>query len=186
MSAIAYVVTEGQADVGILKRCLPEDIVRSVEFAVGQGRNSAMSLAGSILAVKRVPVALVEDADALSEQRIHEREDFLRYMLRQAAAGVPFQVFLVVPEIEALFFQDRTFVEHFAGQRLSDREWDAAQRHPKEWLAGMLAGHPVRVEEMLAALSEKELLAIQRHPLIQGLSEFVGFVASREAAASPS
>jgi hypothetical protein len=185
MSAIAYVVTEGQADVEILKRCLPDHIGRSVEFCAGQGKYSAMSLAETILAMKRVPVALVEDADALSEQGVRERENFLRYTLRQAAAGVPFQVFVVVPEIEALFFQDRAFVEHFAGQRLSDREWDAAQRHPKEWLAGTLAGHPVQVKEMLAALSEKELRAIQQHPLIRGLSEFLASVASREAAASP-
>jgi hypothetical protein len=185
MSIAAYVIAEGPSDVKILTRCLPESIVGSVKFIAGQGKYSGMSLAATILTTRRVPIVLVEDADTLNEEGIKEREDFLRYILQQAAAGVPFQVLMVVPEIEVLFFEDRAFIERFTGQPLSDREWHAAKRDPKEWLAGTLAGRPIRMDEILAALSDKEFLAIRQHPLINGLSDFIASVASREAAAVP-
>ena len=59
-----YVVTEGDTDVAVLKRVLPEGIVASAEFVpAGGGMDSARSLARSLLASRQRPVALVVDAE---------------------------------------------------------------------------------------------------------------------------
>jgi hypothetical protein len=39
----AYVVTEGLTDVEILKKILPKNIVRNIEFVAGSGSSSALS-----------------------------------------------------------------------------------------------------------------------------------------------
>jgi len=83
-----YVVTEGKLGAEILKRLLPEDILRNTKFIAGSGIYSAQSLACSILVAKRAPVALVVDADTKDRLTIREREDFLNELLRRASPGI--------------------------------------------------------------------------------------------------
>jgi hypothetical protein len=109
----AYIVTEGKSSPEILKRLLPENILRYTKLIAG-GSGSAVSLASSALVAKRLPVALVVDANTNHQSTIREREDLLSYLLRQGPPGIPFEVFLAVPEIEIVFLQDRTFIEKLA------------------------------------------------------------------------
>ena len=128
-----YVVTEGDTDVAVLKRVLPEGIVASAEFVpAGGGMDSARSLARSLLASRQRPVALVVDADTSDQLEVQERVDFLDYYLRQGAGATRFGVFAAVPEIEVLFFEDRAFVERIAQEHFSERAWELAKRHPKD------------------------------------------------------
>jgi hypothetical protein len=175
----AYVVTEGKRDVELLKRVLPERIVRATEFVPGHGKDSARSLARSILASKRLPVALVVDADTDDEPTIRERESFLDYYLRQAAAGIPFRVFTAIPEIEAVFFEDRAFVEEITKQHFSTGDWEFARRHPKEFLTRSLREGPegpAVSQAVIETLSGETVRAIQQHPLVRGLTEFLSSV----------
>lgn len=172
----AYVVTEGKTDVELLKRVLPVRIVQATEFVPGHGMDSARSLARSILASKRLPVALVVDADTDDERAVREREGFLDYYLRQAAAGIQFRVFTAIPEIEAVFFEDQSFVEEITRQSFSPADWELAKRHPKEFLLRGIPDGPVASQAVLEGLSEKTVLAIQQHPLVRGLAEFLSSV----------
>lgn len=174
----AYVVTEGKTDVELLKRVLPERIVQATEFVPGHGMDSARSLARSILASKRLPVALVVDADTDDERTVREREGFLDYYLRQAAAGIPFRVFTAIPEIEAVFFEDQSFVEEITKQHFSARDWEFAKRHPKECLTRAIPGASLASEAVLDSLSGTTVRAMQQHPLVRGLTEFLSSVVS--------
>lgn len=170
---LVYVVTEGQADVDILKKLLDKDIVKVIEFVAGSGSYSMLSKAGTLLAVKHLPLALVIDADTLNDIAIQEKVDSLRYLLRQPAAGVRFEIFPAVPEIEAVFFQDRRFIEKLANKTFTDMEWKLAQRSPKEALTYLLGNSTPVHKKVLAKLTSKDIQVLQQHALIANLSEFL-------------
>jgi hypothetical protein len=169
----AYVVTEGTFDSEILKRLLPEAVVAHTVFTAGSGRYGAHALASTILAVKRRPLALVVDADTEDESLIREQEEFSRELLSQAAAGIPFTVLTAVPQMEAVFFQDKAVLEQLADQKLEDREWTIAKHHPKQSITAVLGRQPRVVEAILDDLSDETVRLIQQHPLIAGLVEFL-------------
>jgi hypothetical protein len=176
----AYVVTEGQADADLLRRVLADDLVEDVEFVVGRGRSAAESLARSILAVKQTPVALIIDTNTTDERSIDEQVDFLRYYLDQGSGSDAFEVIPAVPEIEAVLFHDRSLVERITKQQFSEREWQMAKRHPKESLTASLSDPPAGVRHALEELTEEDLDALRRHPLVLKLSEFLSPVSSED------
>jgi len=176
----AYVVTEGKSDVVILERCLPEDIVKRVTFVPGMGSYAAMSMAATLLPVKKLPVALVLDADTENESAILEREDFLRSFLRAAAGDVPFEVFLAVPTIEAILFRDRTLVPQLTHRELSDQEWEQARYDPKQVLA--VASGPLPLRAVMEGLSEERTRVLrQQDPLLSRLTDFLTAVIDAKA-----
>jgi len=136
------------------------------------GSYAAMSMAATLLPVRKLPVALVLDADTENKSAIREREDFLRSFLRAAAGDVPFEVFLAVPTIEAILFQDRTLVEQFTHRELSDQEWAQARYDPKQVLAVATDHRPLRA--VIAGLSEERARVLrQRDPLLSRLTDFL-------------
>jgi len=169
----AYIVTEGKTDVEILKKLLPRKVVKFCEFVPGSGGYSARSLAGTLLAVKQLPVALVLDTDTVDESIVREKVDFAREWLRQASGGVRFEVFPAVPEIEVVFFQDRCFVESLVDRTLTDTEWKLAKFHPKEALTNVLGNHASLQKNLLGKLTDKSIHALQQHSLIVNISEFL-------------
>ena len=167
----AYLVTEGDIDLAILKRVLPEAVATPVQFVAGRGLDSARSLARSLLASRHRPVALVVDADTDEQLAVQERVDFLNDYLQQGAGATRFEVFAAVPEIEVLFFEDRAYVEEISQEHFSERTWELAKRHPKD----CLSGGPT-IETLLADLPSETLHKIQRHPLVCDLTEFLSSV----------
>lgn len=177
----AYLVTEGKSDLLVLKKLLPKELVKHTVMTAGSGRYAAQALASSILAVKQRPVALVVDADTEDENTIREREGFSRDLLRRSTAGVPFEVFSAVPEIEAVFFHDKSVFEQIVGQKLQDREWAIARHQPKRSLAVVLGDPPVDVKGILDGLTPEIIRVLQQHPLISGVSEFLSSVVHKVA-----
>ena len=169
----AYVVTEGAADTEILKRCFPEELLSDIYITAGWGWSSAMSLAGSILVVKARPVALVVDADSEDEAAIEERRAFTRSFLRRTSVDVSFDVFLAVPEFEAVLFQSQSLISHLVGKNVPDREFETARIRPKKWLAAAGIGYPKEITPLLERLTEEDLVTLRSHELIRGLSEFL-------------
>jgi len=169
----AYVVTQGPANGEVFKRCLPERLTSEVYFAQGGGWSSAMSLAGSILAVKERPVALVVDAESEHEAVIEERRGFTRSFLRQTSVAVPFEVFLAIPEIEVLLFQSKPLLSRLTDKTISDVQFEAARHHPKKWLAAAGIDYPKDVTRLLNRLTEEDLATLRSHELIRGLSDFL-------------
>jgi hypothetical protein len=169
----AYVVTEGPTEAEILKKLLPREVAKNVVFEFRKERYAAQPVAGTILSVKRVPVALVIDTATHDKMVVNEKLDMVRYLLRQNAAGVPFKVLPAIPEIEAVFFEDRNFVERITGREFSDLEWKFAKLSPKEALTTFLGAPAQLHKKILSRMTRDDVRALQKHSLIVELSEFL-------------
>lgn len=176
----ACVITEGQTDIDILKRVLPPRLTTDVEFVAGGGWSGAQSSAVTILAKRQIPVALIIDADTNDEQAIQEKLDVSRWSLNQAAAQVPFDVFLAIPQIEAVFFQDRPFLEDVTNRRFSDLEWKLMKLQPKELFADSPKEKSRLLQNILGRLNQDSIKTLQTHPLIKSLISFLSSVVLEE------
>jgi hypothetical protein len=167
----AYVITE-DIDVEIFKKLLPKRLTKMVELIPSS--YSASSTSSTLLAVKRIPLALVVDAHTDDDTAIYERQDTLQYLLRQTAVRVPFKVLLAIPSIEAIVFQDRPLLEQLIHRQLTDTEWELAKYHPKKSLTYFLGENPL--PGLLKQLTEPAIAILQQHPLIIELMEFLSSV----------
>lgn len=165
-----YLVTEGPADTKILQRLLPTQVASQTEFV--QARHDALSLATTLLTVRRRPLALVIDADTTNAASVQERVDSLRFLLRQAGGNVPHEIFVAVPEIEIVFLQDRALFERLVQRSLSDLEWRLAQLSPKETITSLVRPSS-SVMDLLAQLTERDIAVLRQHELIKGISDFL-------------
>jgi hypothetical protein len=169
----AYIVVEGPSDAAILRAVLPRELLADVKFINGQGRYGAESMTRKLLMTERLPTVLVVDADADDAAIVQEQQQDLEFLLKQAAAGVSYQILLAVPEIEAVFFQNRDVLEALLGHHLTDLEWHLAQQQPRALLATMPGGSSVFVTQTLAQLDDVTRNTISQHPLIKTLSQFL-------------
>jgi hypothetical protein len=172
----AYLVTESKSDAEILKALLPKSIVRFSELVAKSGSYSALSSAATLLAVQHLPVALVINTNMLNELLVQEKVNALRELLRQSAAGVRYEIFPAVPEIETVFFQDRHFIESLADKTFTDMEWQFAKRSPKEALIYLLGNSLPLNKKILGKLDEATIRILQTHPLIIKLTDFLSSV----------
>jgi hypothetical protein len=166
-----YVITEGQTDLDVLEKLLPELVTKDTGLIL---TDSAVSHSRTILTTKRIPVAVVADANTDDEAAIYEQQDTLQYLLQQASARVPFKVLLAIPSIETIFFQDRPLLEQLLNRHLTDTEWQLAQYHPKKSLTYFLGENPL--PGLLNKLTDQAILILQKHPLITELTEFLSSV----------
>src|SRR5437867_3750359 len=99
----AYIVTEGQFGTDLLRVIVSHDLPgAAVGFVPCKGPYDLSSMASSILAARRTPVALVVETHTTHAESIQERRITLRDLLRPTAAGIPFAMILAIPEIEAV------------------------------------------------------------------------------------
>src|SRR4051812_7070323 len=101
---IAYVVTEGQSDVDLLKALLPADLCHGAWFAAAGGTSAVISLASSLIAVRETPVAIVVDAKSIDPSAVRERRRDVEDMIRSVSPGIPFKVIVAVPAVEGILF----------------------------------------------------------------------------------
>lgn len=168
-----YIVVEHPTDAVILRAILPETLLEEAKFVNGQGRYGAESMARKLLITERLPTVLVIDADAEHTAIVQEQQQDLDCVLRQAAAGIPYQILLAVPEIEVVFFQDRKILESLLGHQLTDLEWHLAQQQPKALLDTLPGGSSAFVTQTLMDLEDGHREVFRQHPLLQKLSQFL-------------
>jgi hypothetical protein len=170
-----YLVTEGKFEAKLLERLLPDDLLMGTKFVVGSGSYSALSLARSILAVKRRPVVLVLNADTTNESAVRERIELVHSLLHEAAVDVRFEVFIAVLSIEIVLFQDGTLLEQITHQEISEIEWNIARFQPKKVLTDLLQKHSqhLTAETMISGLNSDDVKILRKHPLLQQLIEFL-------------
>ncbi|WP_019500141.1 hypothetical protein [Pseudanabaena sp. PCC 6802] len=169
----AYIVTEGQSDVDILRKLLPEEIAQQVSIIGRNGRSSAISTAAGIMIDKRKPVALVLDSDTEDQRNINAQLSTLNYLLRQALAGNTFKVILAIPEIETIFAQDRSLLSKIVGKQVEEMEWEYAKSQPKKYFKKLLSDSPQWLYEILNKLTEEDIQILQQHELLVSLSQFL-------------
>lgn len=173
----AYILTEGNQDIVILKRLIPQPIIQEIKFVDGSGQYGAQSLASTLLATRSIPVALVTDTDTEDDSLVSEQLDTLNYLLRQASPGIPFKVLLAIPEIEIVLLQNRQLIEKLAERNFTDLEWQLAQSKPKRFLEAVFGKDTLVSQKILTSASDDEIQTLQQHPLIQDLINFLSSVA---------
>lgn len=169
----AYVITESQSDVDILKKLLPDELVKDTNFVAASSQYNAQSLAATILPVKTKPVALVLNANTDNEALIQEKSDLLYQLLHQSSPGIPFQVLIAVPELEAIFFQDKHLIEKLVKRSLNNVEWQLAKIHPKEFLIKSLDNNFEYLEIIFNSISADEICTLQQHYIINQMVTFL-------------
>jgi hypothetical protein len=178
LMTLAYILTERDRDIEILQKLLPKNLIKDIKFIAGASSYRARSLASSLLATRKTPVALVIDADTNNESQVFEKQDLINYVLNQASSGIPFQVSLAVPEIESIFLQDKSLIEKIAKRKdpFNDLEWQFAQSNPKEFLEAILGKKHSLNDTILRNLNDDEIKILQQHPLIQKIKGFLSSV----------
>lgn len=168
-----YLITERPSDAEILRKVLPKSAQEGVQFVESKSDYDAESRAMSLLAEKRLPVVLVLNSRTNDESAIQQRKADLGYLLRTYAGSVPFKLAIAVPELEVIFFQDRSLIETLIGKALTDLEWKFAQRHPQELLDTLAEDKTALLAEILRLLSPETRQVLQQYPLIHEITTFL-------------
>lgn len=115
-----YVVVEGKSDFDIFKRFFHgKTIVRLMDAG---GKYSAVTLAATLIAKKRIPVVLIVDADQTNKKSMEKDKKTIEEIVFRASAGVPFKVVFAVPTVEeeigsgktTLFEEIEEFIDKYA------------------------------------------------------------------------
>lgn len=158
-----WIICESQVDANLLKALLPAEVVRPEMIFISHAKSSGVSMARTLLLRPGAGVLLVEDADTLNDEGIEERLDFISWALTLVSSPERFDVFLFVPEIEAVFFQNADFLA-LCGKLLSETELKVARRAPKLALNDL--GLNV---DVIQQAGPQGLLLLQQSPLIREL-----------------
>jgi len=161
-----YVVTDGASDVQLLKSVLNAKGVKDVEYIQGGGKSSIASMAQSLLIMRHKPVAVVMDADMLDKRRVNEQEKIYFDLLRSFASGVAFKVLLLVPEIEAVFFDDLELLQRELRLDKSTIVSSEAEDKPRETLERLLRKRGIaKRSDFINSLSPDSLHRLGQSPL---------------------
>jgi hypothetical protein len=113
--------------------------IRNARVFVSQGKSSAQSLARSLLGVKHLPVALIMDADESDPEKVQEQGRQLETLLGMVAPREEWELILMVPEIESVFFQVPGLLETIGLPGPSPVQQERARYKPKQVLTELLA-----------------------------------------------
>ena len=144
-----------------------------MKIVVGDSQYEVRSLASSLIATRHIPVILILDANTDNESQVFEKRDLVNYLLRRAAAKIPFQVSLAIPEIEIIFLQNKPLIEKIAQREFNDLEWQLAQSKPKEFLEKVLGKEQSISERIFSNINDEEIKILQQHSLIQEIMIFL-------------
>lgn len=152
----AYLVTERETDVALLRKLLPTALTSNLVFYATNGRSSVYSAAGTLLSNRSRPVVIVVDADTQDPNEIQEKINLANTLLLPAAPlHVPFKVLFGVPTIASILVTEP-----------ATQELLKPQSNPSA---------------VLDHLTPSQITALQQHPLLQQLIEFLSGVTQRIA-----
>ena len=160
-----YFIVNGQPEKFLLEQVLPEEIVSHSRFILGNGYNTAISKARSLLISSELPVSLVVDSETTDTASIAEKHEFMTQSLRQLSTSEHFHIFLAIPELEILFFHKKDRFETLIRDTLSEQQWEMAHYKPKAVLQNIFQTSNLQktlqhwlTPEMIDYLRETELI----------------------------
>lgn len=185
----SHVVVEESVDAELFNRLLAdlESVERPRVVAAG-GKMSCVSMARSILVLKREPVVVVVDADTLESDVIEEQRGYLEFEMRAVSTSAEWRVFVIKPELEALFFTVPSAIERFFRIQLSAEQRVRAEYAPRSVLAG-LSEKPWNDSKtriaLIRSLTEEDLMQLRDHEQISEIRKFIVNAASKMFTTSP-
>ncbi|MFY0522997.1 hypothetical protein ACN28I_07325 [Archangium gephyra] len=133
------VVTEGQFDSELIKSLIKAKKIKHAQVFTAKGSSSAQSLARSLVGVKQLPVALILDADEHDPSRVEDRRKYLETMLGTTAPRNEWELILLVPEMEMVFFEVPGLLETLGLPAPTPVERERAKHRPHEVLADLIS-----------------------------------------------
>lgn len=129
-----YIVTEGKFDRLLLEKLLSDNSNSILEFVESNGFSAAISTAVTLLSSNKGKVIFIADADTNDEKLIREKLGQIKFLLNHASPSHNYEIVLIAPEIETLFFQDEDVAKVIAKRELNDFEIKLAAASPREAL----------------------------------------------------
>jgi hypothetical protein len=169
----AYVVVEGLTDAKLLSNLLPPAILQHSAIVEAGGRANLTSAARTLLVTRRKPLAVLVDADTVDESSVLDLRRETEEWIRGVSGGVPFKVFMMVPEIEALLFRAPAAVERITGQQLSADNMTLAKYKPHQVILQLGQNKTEIIEQIINGLTAEELHAIRETSPIKELIVFL-------------
>lgn len=180
-----YIFVEGQTDEEFVRRVLPPEVTKEIEFVQAGSSAGITSLARSFLVRRRTPLAVVMDADSLDPTVINDRRESTEELIRAAAGSIPVKVVAVVPEIESWFFTVPEAIERVLGGKAPADLLALGSRDPKgvlEQLSHRSKGGWDSIRA-IRTLDEQEIERIRARPDVTELSQFLQKVLAENKAA---
>jgi hypothetical protein len=178
----AYIVCEGERDMQLLKRVLPEELVNTVVVVAAGGLSEVKSLARSLIVRRQSPVAIVVDADAMTPEQIEGRRKETEEIIGSVAANTPFKVILAVPTLETIFFQDISLLSRLLGDVPSQDVLSLGVYQPSQALKQLISQSKKyqNQSQLVEQLTNEDLEILRKTPVIQEIIQF--FQSVREPA----
>ena len=170
-----YVFVKGQTDEEFLHRVLPAEVTNQTEFVKAGGSAHITSPARSFLARRRIPLAVLMDADSLNPEVIEDRRESTDELIQAAAGAVPVKVVVVVPEIETWFFAVPEAIERILGEKAPADLLTLGARDPKGVLTQLSQRSKVEWDSLQAihSLDEQEIERIRARTDVAELTQFL-------------
>jgi hypothetical protein len=180
----AYLVCEGVYDAELLKRVLPEQLLRNLEVIHAGGLYAVKSLARSLIVRRQAPVVIVIDADVITPEQVEERRKDAEEILESVSANTLVKVVLAVPAIEIVFFQDISLLSRLLGYTPSQDMIDLAVYQPRKALAQLInqSQKCQSQAQLIGQLTDEDLEVLRRNSVFQEIIQFLQSV--RETAAA--
>lgn len=125
---------EGVTDEAILRALLSAELLKMCHLKPIAPRSTLVSVARTHLVKHHAPTAVVFDTKTLASTMISERIQTTRYLMRDAAGDIPFDIIYCIPHIEVIFFEDTTALERIFPQFGNVFLLQFAKTQPKDQL----------------------------------------------------
>ncbi|MGA0200040.1 MAG: hypothetical protein ACO3NK_13170, partial [Prochlorotrichaceae cyanobacterium] len=112
--------------------------------------------------------------------RVEQRRSEIEEILERVAIDAPVKVVLAVPEMEIIFFQDRSLLSSLVGYEVPQDTFNAAQYEPKQILMELMSQSERfnHGSELIERLTTEDLHILRKAPVIQELVQFLQSVRS--------
>jgi len=169
----AYVVMEGLTNVQLITNLVPQDIRPQITVVPVGERANLSSVARTLLVIRRKPVAALVNANTVDEKSVLEKRQETEGLLRAMSGGVPFKVFMMVPEIETLLFNAPEAIERITGQQLSADNLALSRHNPRQVILQLGQNKSDIIEQIVSGLTTEDLSLIRESSPMRELIEFL-------------
>ncbi len=171
-----YLVTEGKFDKALFEKILPENYQNNVQVIESGGYSAALSMAISILSLSLGKVILVVDAESNSENVALEKRSFLNSMLNRVSPSAHYKVFVISPELEAVFFQNGAVAKQLTGKKMSTAELDFAASNPKAALLKYFGADNNTGKQLIEKIDKEVASKLRKLPMLKSIFSELGEV----------
>jgi hypothetical protein len=169
-----YIMAETPFNARLLQRLLRTMELPDYAVLHGGRKTGAVLRGSTVLNEWNEPVIVVVDADSVEPENIWEQESDYRYLLPAGNfPGMPAEVLMAVPQVEAVLFSDHEALACILGRELTEREKIEGEFRPRAVLDRLLADVGMDRDALLEEINPRAAARFAAHPLVQSLARFV-------------